>query len=945
MADLFQNQDTRSGKSGTVECLGKTFPNDEERRKYYLNILREKLKDPEFRQIEGFPVGEDDDILTLSDPPYYTACPNPFIEDFISLHSKPYDPESDNYKREPFASDVSEGKNDPIYNAHSYHTKVPHKAIMRYILHYTEPGDIVLDGFCGTGMTGVAAQLCGDKRVVESLGYKVDKDGSISQQEIDEHGSFIWRSFSKLGIRHAILSDLSPSASFIAYNYNSPIDVHVYKTQVNRILKELEDECGWMFETMHIDSKTKGHINYCVWSDVYICPECTKEVVFWEVAVDRKAGVVKKEFSCQYCNSLLTKRSLERDFITQFDKNLDKSIHQVKQIPVLINYSINGKRFEKKPDVHDLELLSKIKNSDIPYWFPVNSIIDGKEIGRLKSIEILNIHQLLPKRANWILSAYLSRCNGNPRLLSGITSSIQNLSWMYRWRANGKGGTTSGTYYICATPQENNPFNQLRLKLADLIRSISNNTNFISTQDSSNLRITDNSIDYLFLDPPFGANLMYSELNFLWESWLKVFTNALPEAIENEVQGKTLSAYQNLMTQCFIEFYRILKPGRWMTVEFHNSQNRVWNAIQEALQIAGFVIADIRTLDKQQGSFKQVTSAGAVKQDLIISAYKPNGGLEDRFKLEAGKEDGVWDFVRTHLQQLPVFSHKEGVMEVIAERQNYLLYDRMVAFHVLRNVTVPLTAVEFYQGLVQQFPERDGMFFLSEQVPAYDRKRMTVGELRQLELAPSDEHTSILWLRQLLGRKPQTFQDMHPQFIRAIGGWEKHEMPLELSGLLEENFLRYDGVGEVPSQIHSYISTNYKDLRNLPKDDPTLKNKAMHRWFVPDPSKQADLEKVRDKRLLKEFWEYLPADYQRTKSSVDETYLPGFEPTRPIPRGKKMKVIRLEAVRAGFKFCWQNRDYRTIIAVAQRIPESVLQEDQKLLMWYDQAITRAGSES
>ena len=147
----------------SVECLGMTFPNDEARRHYFLEKLREKLQDPEFRQIEGFPIGSDEDILALSDPPYYTACPNPFIGDFIRHYGKPYDPATDNYRREPFAADVSEGKNDPIYNAHSYHTKVPHKAIMRYILHYTEPGDIVFDGFCGTGMTGVAAQLCGDQ--------------------------------------------------------------------------------------------------------------------------------------------------------------------------------------------------------------------------------------------------------------------------------------------------------------------------------------------------------------------------------------------------------------------------------------------------------------------------------------------------------------------------------------------------------------------------------------------------------------------------------------------------------------------------------------------------------------------------------------------------------------------------------------------------------------
>ena len=127
---------------GPVECLGMKFESDEKRREYFLEQLRQKLKDPEFRKIEGFPIGSDEDILTLSDPPYYTACPNPFIAEFIKHYGKPYD-SSKPYSREPFATDVSEGKNDPIYNAHSYHTKVPHKAIMRYILHYTEPGDVV----------------------------------------------------------------------------------------------------------------------------------------------------------------------------------------------------------------------------------------------------------------------------------------------------------------------------------------------------------------------------------------------------------------------------------------------------------------------------------------------------------------------------------------------------------------------------------------------------------------------------------------------------------------------------------------------------------------------------------------------------------------------------------------------------------------------------------
>jgi hypothetical protein len=102
---------------------------------------------------------------------------------------------------------------------------------------------------------------------------------------------------------------------------------------------------------------------------------------------------------------------------------------------------------------------------------------------------------------------------------------------------------------------------------------------------------------------------------------------------------------------------------------------------------------------------------------------KPNAGLENRFRLESGKEEGVWDFVRTHLKQLPVFVLTDGHAGVIAERQNHLLFDRMVAFHVQSGVTVPLSAAEFYAGLPIRFPERDGMYFLSDQVTEYEKKR------------------------------------------------------------------------------------------------------------------------------------------------------------------------------------------------------------------------------
>jgi hypothetical protein len=193
----------------------------------FMKLTKEILD--KVRDIEGFPIGKDEDIIELSDPPYYTACPNPFINDFIEKYGTPYDEETDDYSVEPYAADVSEGKNDPIYYAHSYHTKVPHKAIMRYILHYTKPGDIIFDGFCGTGMTGVAAQMCGNP----------DKEFKLKIEQ--EMGNVEW------GARRAILNDLSPAATFIAYNYNTPVDAVEFEKEAKRILGEVEKECGWMY--------------------------------------------------------------------------------------------------------------------------------------------------------------------------------------------------------------------------------------------------------------------------------------------------------------------------------------------------------------------------------------------------------------------------------------------------------------------------------------------------------------------------------------------------------------------------------------------------------------------------------------------------------------------------------------------------------------------------
>lgn len=825
------------------------------------------------RHIDGFPIAKDEDIIALSNAPYYTACPNPFIEDFIKEYGKQYDEETDDYHCEPFASDVSEGKNDPIYNAHSYHTKVPYKAIMKYILHYTKPGDIVFDGFCGTGMTGVAAQMCGSIHSQENL---------FSNNE-------------NLGVRYAVLNDLAPIASFIAHHFNSTTDGAKLYEEGKRIIELANSEAGWMYHTnvannnIHFgDNSAKGIINYTIWSDVFICPHCGDEFAFGDVCVDFEKREIKDSFSCRQCGSKLVKKDCSRAMQIFFDDVLGETRSIAKISPILVNYSYKGKNYSKEPDEDDLALIEKVNELKIKDWYSAVRMCDGKESRRNDKFGITNVHDFCTRRNNGFLAVlykYIQMSSYRDELMFVFTASLQRANKTNRFRFGGT-GNLSGTLYIPSLQFERNVALLYHGKLEDILKQksmIPNGENtIINTGSLTNIpNIPDASIDYIFTDPPFGDNLNYSELSFIWESWLKVTTNNNLEAVINQSQHKGLLEYQQLMTSCFKEYYRVLKPNRWMTVEFHNSKNAVWNAIQESLLRAGFIIADVRTLDKQQGSFKQVNNNAAVKQDLVISAYKPKDSFIRKFIDMAGSSDTAWSFIHQHLDNLPIIVISNEKIELIAERQAFLLFDRMVAYHIMNGIAVPMDAIDFYKGLDEKFLKRDGMYFLPGQVNEYDTARITNDvEPIQFELFVTNEKSAIAWLYQQLDN-PQTYAELQPKFMQEIKAWDKFEERPELNTLFEENFLQNEE----------------------------------GKWYVPDVTKAADVIKLREKKLLKEFEGYLAS------------------------KGK-LKLFRAEAVRVGFAKLWTDKNYKLIVETADRLPESVIQEDDKLLMYYDISLGR-----
>jgi hypothetical protein len=930
MNELFKGQ---GGDTFPVECLGRTFASEQARRDHYSKLLAEKLKDPEFRKIEGFPVGTDEAILAMSDPPYYTACPNPFVAEFVERHGEPYDASS-GYSREPLAIDVQVGKTDALYKAHGYHTKVPHLAIVPSILHYTNPGDIVLDGFSGSGMTGVAAQWCESA----SASYRA---------QLESEWRSAGRAAPRWGARRVVLNDLSPAATFISTNYTLPFDLEAFARAGKRLLDEMSTELGWMYETLHTDGKTKGCIEYTVWSEVFSCPSCAGEVVFLDEALDQATKRVRDSFPCPHCSVELTKRGLDRLHEMSLDQAIGETIQTIKRRPALIVYEVAGKRFEKKPDANDFAVLAKIAALPLPQEVPRQAFPfdDMWETPRLKEKGITHTHQLfLPRPAHalalaWQKAMSLPDIRQRNMLLFFVEQAIWGMSLLNRYTPTHFSHVNqylTGAYYVGSQHAECSPWYVLEGKLKRLLTTfkksrIGAGDTVVTTGSAASLPLPDSSIDYIFTDPPFGDNLPYAELNFLVESWHRLFSQAKQDAIvdrskQNKLAQKSVGDYRRLMSACFSEYYRVLKPGHWMTVVFSNTQAAVWNSLQTALQEAGFVVANVSALDKMQGSFKSVTTTVAVKQDLVISAYKPNGGLEARFAVAHGSEDSAWDFVRTHLKYLPTVKLRGGQLEFVAERDPRIIFDRLVAWFVRHSFPIPLSSQEFQAGLAQRFTERDGMIFLPEQAAEYDKKRLQTARAPQMEMFVSDERSAIDWLSDFLKKKPSTYQEIHPEFIRQLGGgWKKHEAKPELSTLLEANFLQFEANGQkgqqIPPQIHSYLSSNWAELRNLGKDDPRLKAKADDRWYVPDPNKARDLEMVREKALLKEFDSYQAFN------------------------GRRLKEFRLEVLRAGFKTAWAAKNYKLIIAVAQKIPEEALQEDEKLLLWYDQALTRTEADA
>lgn len=474
-----------------------------------------------------------------------------------------------------------------MYLMHKYWARKPHNVVSKYIETYSKKGEIVLDPFCGSGVTAI-----------ESLRLA----------------------------RKAIAVDLDPIAIFITRMTAMPIDIEEFKRAFNIIKKNVEDKILSFYKTT--------------------CRRCKNQVIathfIWEVNENNSELPTKVWYNCSSCSN-------------------------------------KGNKYQREPiNEDDLRILREVEDTKIPYWYPHNELIWNTRINVHKGMKVSD---LFTKRALIGLSILYNEIekiedeNSKEMMRFVFSSALPQASKLVfvierRGRETGEvkrtqevGSWATRGYWIPPKHFEINLWNCFKNRFKkvlkgkensnELIKSFDETRKFDDLKDNKNILmrtanvleladfIPQNSVDYIFTDPPYGDSIPYLELDYMWSSWLKFDVDFGAEIVisDSPERNKNLELYEKMLNAAFEQVYRVLKPGRYMTVTFHNTDMRIWNCIIKAVILSGFSLEKIlyqppaRTSAK--GLLHPYTSAIG---DYYIRFFKPTESKKFVAESELDKE-------------------------------------------------------------------------------------------------------------------------------------------------------------------------------------------------------------------------------------------------------------------------------------------------------------------
>jgi 16S rRNA G966 N2-methylase RsmD len=500
------------------------------------------------------------------------------------------------------AEELVVGRGDPAYMAHAYLTKVPVPAIIPFIEAYTRPGDIVLDPFAGSGMTGVAAAICG---------------------------------------RNGRLSDISVLGQHIGRNYVNFADPGQVRKQAEEVVKASRAVLGDIYAVPCAACGRSAQLAKSVWSMLLECTGCGKPVNYYRAF--EATGWRKPQMSCPHCVAPVVSRQ-----------------RRVGEEPVLdyIDCPCSNTQREQAAAGNDVGIdLDRFAYPRVEIT-PDREMYQASALGRNKLTTIASFYA---PRNLAVLATLHTKINEvadeevRSKLLFAFTACLTRASKRYQWSPQRPLNAANANYYVAAVFYEWNVFDLFERKVAAVLRSDDwirelrgDGSLFDSDLDvqydiasADSLPLSDASVDYVFTDPPFGSNLFYADMALFQEGWLGGFTDVKQEAVIDRTRkgSRKSDRYEELLTGALKECRRVLKPGGKASMVFGNSTGTVWALVQRAIAAAGMRIEPdaLVVLNKGQRSVKGLASGfeHVATLDLIITMTPADVAAQPRVHVTA----------------------------------------------------------------------------------------------------------------------------------------------------------------------------------------------------------------------------------------------------------------------------------------------------------------------
>jgi 16S rRNA G966 N2-methylase RsmD len=568
-------------------------------------------------------------------------------------------------------------RTDPIYNAHGYLTKVPVDGILPYLTTFTSPGETVVDMFAGSGMTAVAAKIAG---------------------------------------RSAIVSDISVLGQHIGEGYLAEVDAAEFARMAAEVVTGARARFLDLYETDASAGRQLEAIR-TIWSFVYRCASCANEIVYFDAL---RSGDWKTPSTCPHCLAVFSK----------------KSASYLGDTPVLVVVAgQDGRQIELPITEADKQKIKHAESHPDLANVPSKPIEPNREMYRRSALgkwdlretkRFFSARNALALYYIWEGIRKVSSESLKKKLQFAFTAILPRASRRYQWSAQRPLNAATQTYYISPVYYEWNVFELFERKVRASIRAddeirarraalrIFQETThrYIRCSASKLSHLEDESADFVFTDPPFGSNLFYADMSLFHEAWLDTVTDDTEEAVIHTNGKKAIEAaqrYEALLRAACTEAYRILKPGRFLSLVFGNSSGRIWSMVQQILLSTGFESrpAHIGILDKGQRSVKGLASGfeNVSTLDLVLTVRKPSSAIST---LPAVNQTSIGELIEEVLSTIDFHSHQTPshiyltVLKEAFERQ--LPVDALHLSEILdvlrkRDIRVDTKSGEFVRGV------------------------------------------------------------------------------------------------------------------------------------------------------------------------------------------------------------------------------------------------------